>query len=109
MAEPAPPLHLLVVGRGRGGALGLRRDRGQPGLRRREHGRSGRGEESAARRAADILLVNLPAGSNSGAKPGSGTGPEVKLLYPDTSVIAMTATGSVNAAVEAMRCAPRTT
>jgi two-component system response regulator HydG len=35
-------------------------------------------------RAADILLV--------------------KLLYPDTSVIAMTASGSVNTAVEAMRC-----
>ena len=29
---------------------------------------------------------------------------EVKLLYPDTSVIAMTASSSVNAAVEAMRC-----
>jgi DNA-binding NtrC family response regulator len=29
---------------------------------------------------------------------------EIKLLYPDTSVIAMTASGSVNAAVEAMRC-----
>ena len=29
---------------------------------------------------------------------------EVKLLYPETSVIAMTASGSVNAAVEAMRC-----
>jgi len=51
-------------------------------------------------RAADILLVNLPAGSNHGLELVS----EVKLLYPDTSVIAMTASGSVNAAVEAMRC-----
>ena len=50
--------------------------------------------------AADILLVNLPAGSNQGLELVS----EVKLLYPDTSVIAMTASGSVNAAVEAMRC-----
>ena len=41
-----------------------------------------------------------PAGSNEGLELVS----EVKLLYPDTSVIAMTATGSVNAAVEAMRC-----
>src|SRR5580692_5406477 len=49
---------------------------------------------------ADILLVNLPSGSNEGLELVS----EVKLLYPDTSVIAMTATGSVNAAVEAMRC-----
>jgi len=50
--------------------------------------------------AADILLVNLPAGSNQGLELVS----EVKLLYPDTSVIAMTATGTVNSAVEAMRC-----
>jgi two-component system response regulator HydG len=49
---------------------------------------------------ADILLVNLPAASNEGLELVS----EVKLLYPDTSVIAMTAAGSVNAAVEAMRC-----
>ena len=49
---------------------------------------------------ADILLVNLPSSSNEGLELVS----EVKLLYPDTSVIAMTATGSVNAAVEAMRC-----
>jgi two-component system response regulator HydG len=50
-------------------------------------------------RAADILLVNLPAGSNIGLELVS----EVKLLYPQTSVIAMTASGSVNSAVEAMR------
>src|ERR1700683_5390406 len=49
---------------------------------------------------ADIILVNLPAGSNHGLELVS----EVKLLYPDTAVIAMTASGSVNAAVEAMRC-----
>jgi two-component system response regulator HydG len=49
---------------------------------------------------ADILLVNLPAGSNQGLELVS----EVKLLYPQTAVIAMTASGSVNAAVEAMRC-----
>jgi two-component system response regulator HydG len=51
-------------------------------------------------RAADILLVNLPAGVSQGLELVS----EVKLLYPETSVIAMTASGSVNAAVEAMRC-----
>jgi DNA-binding NtrC family response regulator len=50
--------------------------------------------------AADILLVNLPAGSGQGLEMVS----EIKLLDPDTSVIAMTASGSVNAAVEAMRC-----
>ena len=51
-------------------------------------------------RAADILLVNLPWGSSLGLELVA----EVKLLYPQTSVIAMTASGSVNAAVEAMRC-----
>ena len=51
-------------------------------------------------RAADILLVNLPAGSSQGLELVA----EVKMLYPQTSVIAMTASGSVNAAVEAMRC-----
>jgi two-component system response regulator HydG len=50
--------------------------------------------------AADIILVNLPFGSNTGLELVS----EVKLLYPDTSVIAMTSSSSVNAAVEAMRC-----
>jgi two-component system response regulator HydG len=51
-------------------------------------------------RAADIVLVNLPYGSNIGLELVS----EIKLLYPATSLIAMTASGSVNAAVEAMRC-----
>jgi len=50
--------------------------------------------------AADILLVNLPYGSNTGIELIS----EVKLLYPQIAVIAMTASSSVNAAVEAMRC-----
>jgi two-component system response regulator HydG len=50
-------------------------------------------------KAADILLVNLPAGSNLGLELVS----EVKLLYPETAVIAMTSSGSVNVAVEAMR------
>jgi two-component system response regulator HydG len=51
-------------------------------------------------RAADILLVNLPYGDSQGLELVS----EVKLLYPQTAVIAMTSSGSVNAAVEAMRC-----
>ncbi len=47
------------------------------------------------------------SGISNGAKvslPGLELIAEVKLLYPDTSVIAMTASSSVNAAVEAMRC-----
>jgi DNA-binding NtrC family response regulator len=50
--------------------------------------------------AADILLVNLPSGSVQGLDLVS----EVRYLSPRTSVIAMTASGSVNTAVEAMRC-----
>ncbi len=50
--------------------------------------------------ASDILLVNLPHGTHHGLELIS----EVKPLHPETSVIAMTASGSVNAAVEAMRC-----
>lgn len=49
---------------------------------------------------ADILLVNLPWDSSHAL----GLVSEVKHLYPRISVIAMTASGSVNAAVEAMRC-----
>jgi DNA-binding NtrC family response regulator len=48
----------------------------------------------------NIFLVNLPAGANQGLELVS----EVKFLYPRTTVIAMTASGSVNTAVEAMRC-----
>ena len=50
--------------------------------------------------ASDILLVNLPYG---GGQPILDLVTEVKLLHPATAVIAMTATSSVNAAVEAMR------
>jgi DNA-binding NtrC family response regulator len=50
-------------------------------------------------RAADILLVNLPFGSHQFLELVS----EVKVLHPATAVIAMTASSSVNAAVEAMR------
>ena len=69
---------------------------------------------------ADILLVDLSPGLSPGNQPGSAPGSaakpaggvtpgleliaEVKLLYPDTSIVAMTASSSVNAAVEAMRC-----
>jgi len=63
------------------------------------------GELSQARHllrghAADIVLVNLPSTGNIGLELVA----EVKLLYPDTSLIAMTASGSVHVAVEAMRC-----
>src|SRR4051794_14985406 len=50
--------------------------------------------------AADIALINLPRGTSHALDLIT----EVKTLHPETSVIAMTVSGSVNAAVEAMRC-----
>ena len=49
---------------------------------------------------ADILLLNLPPGNSRGLDLVT----EIKLLHPRVAVIAMTASGSVNTAVEAMRC-----
>src|SRR6516162_8143467 len=51
-------------------------------------------------RTADIVLINLPRAGSQGLELIT----EVKTLYPDTVVVAMTASGSVSAAVEAMRC-----
>jgi len=51
-------------------------------------------------RATDILLVNLPATGSQGLELVA----EIRLLYPETAVIAMTSSASVNMAVEAMRC-----
>ncbi|HKF49315.1 MAG TPA: sigma-54 dependent transcriptional regulator [Terracidiphilus sp.] len=98
--EPPVPLHLLVVdsdsavrsacaeiAAGLGYAAETTSDLGHARTLLRGH-------------AADILLVNLPAGSSQGLELVS----EVKLLYPQTAVIAMTASATVGAAVEAMRC-----
>jgi DNA-binding NtrC family response regulator len=52
--------------------------------------------------ATDIILVNLPL-SNSAINQGLEMVSEVKLLYPAIAVIAMTSSGLVNTAVEAMR------
>ncbi|HEY1985795.1 MAG TPA: sigma-54 dependent transcriptional regulator [Terracidiphilus sp.] len=99
-AEPVVRLHLLVVdsdpvvrsacaeiATGLGYAVESTGDLGQARSLLRGH-------------AADILLVNLPSSGAHGLELVS----EVKLLYPQTTVIAMTVSGSVNAAVEAMRC-----
>ncbi|HEY9126824.1 MAG TPA: sigma-54 dependent transcriptional regulator, partial [Acidobacteriaceae bacterium] len=53
---------------------------------------------------ADILLINLSSGSlPQGWQPGLELVEELKLLYPEMTVVAMTTSGSVPAAVEAMR------
>ena len=100
-AEPAVRLHVLVVdtdpavrsacaeiAAGLGYAVDSTGDLGQARGLLRGH-------------AADIVLINLPGG---GASHGLELIIEVKTLHPDTSVIAMTASGSVSTAVEAMRC-----
>ncbi len=100
LVEPAARLHLLVVdadGAVRSACAEIAASLG--------YAVESTGELEQARsllrdRAADILLINLPPGSNQGLELVA----EVKFLYPRTSVIAMTASGSVNAAVEAMRC-----
>ncbi len=100
LAEPPVRLHLLVVDADAAVRSACAEIAASLGYAVESTGDLGQARSLLCGHAADILLVNLPAGSNEGLELVS----EVKLLYPDTSVIAMTATGSVNAAVEAMRC-----
>jgi two-component system response regulator HydG len=100
LAEPAVRLHLLVVDADAAIRSACAEIAASLGYAVESTGDLGQARSQLRGRAADILLVNLPPGSNHGLELVS----EVKLLYPQTSVIAMTASGSVNAAVEAMRC-----
>jgi len=98
--EPTVRLHLLVVDADAAVRSACAEIAASLGYAVESTGDLGQARSILRGRAADILLVNLPAGSNQGLELVS----EVKLLYPQTAVIAMTASGSVNAAVEAMRC-----
>ena len=100
LAGPAVRLHLLVVDADAAVRSACAEIAASLGYAVEDTGDLGQARSLLRGHAADILLVNLPAGTNHGLELVS----EVKLLYPETSVIAMTATGSVNAAVEAMRC-----
>lgn len=100
VAEPAPRLHLLVVDIDPAVRSACAEIAASLGYAVDSTGDMVQARMQLRGKAADILLVNLPYGSTAGIELVS----EVKLLYPDTSVIAMTASGSVNAAVEAMRC-----
>src|SRR5579863_369356 len=99
-AGPAPRLHLLVVDADPAVRSACAEIAASLGYAVDSTGDLGQARVQLRGKAADILLVNLPYGTSTGIDLVS----EVKLLYPDTSVIAMTASGSVNAAVEAMRC-----
>ena len=98
--EPAIPLHLLVVDADGAVRSACSEIASSLGYHVESTPDLGQARSLLRGHAADILLVNLPAGSGHGLELVS----EVKLLYPQTAVIAMTASGSVNAAVEAMRC-----
>jgi DNA-binding NtrC family response regulator len=100
LAEPAVRLHLLVVDADAAVRSACAEIAASLGYAVESTGDLEQARNLLRGHIADILLVNLPNGSNEGLELVS----EVKLLYPDTSVIAMTATSSVNAAVEAMRC-----
>lgn len=100
LAEPAVRLHLLVVDADAAVRSACGEIAASLGYAVDSTGDLAQARSLLRGHIADILLVNLPSGSNEGLELVS----EVRLLYPETSVIAMTATGSVNAAVEAMRC-----
>jgi DNA-binding NtrC family response regulator len=100
LAEPTVRLHLLVVDADAAVRSGCTEIAQSLGYAVESTGDLGQGRSLLRAHAVDILLVNLLAESGLGLELIS----EVKLLYPDTSVVAMTASGSVNAAVEAMRC-----
>jgi two-component system response regulator HydG len=100
LAEPAVRLHLLVVDADTAVRSACVEIAASLGYAVESTGDLGQARSLLRGSASDILLVNLPAGSSQGLELVA----EAKLLYPQTSVIAMTASGSVNAAVEAMRC-----
>jgi DNA-binding NtrC family response regulator len=99
-AEPIVRLHLLVVDADTAVRSACAEIASSLGYAAESTGDLAHARSLLRGHAVDILLLNLPAESNLGLDLVS----EVKLLYPDTSVVAMTASGSVNAAVEAMRC-----
>jgi two-component system response regulator HydG len=100
LAEVAPPLHLLVVDADAAVRSACAEIASSLGYAVESTDDLGQARSLLRARAADILLVNLPHENGKGLDLVA----EVKLLYPYTAVIAMTASGSVNAAVEAMRC-----
>jgi DNA-binding NtrC family response regulator len=100
LAEPAARLHLLVVDADAAVRSACAEIASSLGYAVECTGDLGQARGLLRGHSTDILLVNLPVGSSHGLELVS----EVKLLYPETSVIAMTAAGTVNSAVEAMRC-----
>ncbi len=99
-AEPAVRLHVLVVDADPAVRSACAEIASSLGYAVDSTGDLGQARSLLRGRAADIVLINLPGGASHGLELIA----EVKTLHPDTSVIAMTASGSVSTAVEAMRC-----
>ena len=99
-AELAPRLHLLVVDPDAAVRSACAEIASGLGYAADTTGDLNHARSVMRSHAADILLVNLPPGSMMGLELVA----EIKLLHPQTAIIAMTASASVNAAVEAMRC-----
>jgi two-component system response regulator HydG len=100
LAEATPKLHLLVVDADAAVRTACAEIAASLGYAVENTGDLAQARSLLRGRAVDILLVNLPGDNNRSLQLIS----EVKLLYPELAVVAMTASGSVNAAVEAMRC-----
>ncbi len=98
--QPAAPLHLLVVDPDTAVRTACAEIAEGLGYLVESTGDMTHARRLLEAASADILLVNLPAGSTQGLDLVA----EVKMLHPHMAVIAMTASGSVNTAVEAMRC-----
>jgi two-component system response regulator HydG len=99
-AEPAARLHLLVVDADAAIRSACAEIAASLGYAVESTGDLNHAKSLLRGRAADILLINLPANGSVGLEAIA----DAKTLYPQTAVIAMTASGSVGAAVEAMRC-----
>jgi DNA-binding NtrC family response regulator len=98
--EPSVPLHVLVVDADPAVRSACAEIACSLGYVVEETGDMGQARSLMRSHAADIVLLNLPNGGANGLELVS----EVKLLYPHTAIIAMTASSSVGTAVEAMRC-----
>jgi DNA-binding NtrC family response regulator len=99
-AAPPPKLHVLVIDADAAVRSACAEIAESLGFAVETTGEMGQARSLLRAHAADIVLVNLPWGNNGGLELVA----EVKLLYPQIALIAMTASSSVNAAVEAMRC-----
>ncbi|MGB6192963.1 MAG: sigma-54 dependent transcriptional regulator [Terracidiphilus sp.] len=97
---PQPKLHVLVIDADAAVRSACAEIAGSLGFAVETTGNMEQARSLLRAHAADIVLVNLPSGQSCGLELVA----EVKLLYPQIALIAMTASNSVNAAVEAMRC-----